>query len=138
MRTARAEWTRPATATTTPASGAPRRDGDRIGEIARPVGVARRRRTHRRRQHDRLGRSDDAGEEIGRLLERVGAVGDDDAAHLRPREMARDRLGEPAPDREVHVLAVDLRHLLALADERESSPPGSAASSCSTGSTAEV
>ena len=60
---------------------------------------------------------DNSHQEIGRLLERVGAVRDDDAAHLRPRQVAANSFGEPAPDREVHVLAVDLGHLFALADE---------------------
>ena len=88
LRTARAEWTWPARTTTTPGSACAATD-DRVGQVARPVGLARRRRAHRRGQDDGLGRIDDARQEIRRLLERVGAVRDDDAAHFRPRQVAR-------------------------------------------------
>ena len=58
----------------------------RVDDVLRPVGKQRRRRPHRRRQHDRLVRRQHALQQVGGLLERVGAVGDDDAAtSLRSR-----------------------------------------------------
>src|SRR6185369_5669618 len=48
------------------------------------------------------------------LLERVGAVGDDDRRDLRAREMSGDARGKRPPGGEIHVLAVELRDLLAL------------------------
>jgi hypothetical protein len=88
------------------------RDG--IGEVLRAVGEARGRRPHRRREDDRLGRREHALQEVRGLLERVGAVGDDDRRDLGPREMSRRRAGKRPPGGEIHVLAVELRDLLAL------------------------
>ena len=53
-------------------------------------------------------------QEVGGLLERVGAVRDDHAGHLGARQMVRAAPGQALPGGEVHVLAVELRHLLAL------------------------
>ena len=95
-----------------------RRDGDRVGEIARPVGLARRSpaaspRSGRRALSARATRSRKYAVSSSVSVPWVMTT-----PHTsRPRQVARDRLGEPAPDREVHVLAVDLRHLLALDDE---------------------
>ena len=60
-------------------------------QVLRPVGLARRRRPHRRGEHDRLRRREDALEEVRGLLERVGAVGDDDRRDLVAREVAGRR-----------------------------------------------
>ena len=94
LRTARAECTAPANDDDDAARAAARRDGDRVGEVLRAVGLQRRRRPHRRGQHDRLGRREHALQEVRGLLERVGAVGDDDAADLGARQVVRDALGE--------------------------------------------
>jgi hypothetical protein len=51
-------------------------------------------------------------QEVGGLLQRVGAVGDDDARHLGPRQVVGHPLRQPLPGGVVHVLAVELRHLL--------------------------
>ena len=90
------------------------RHRDGVGQVLRAVGEARGRRPHRCREDDRLGRREHALQEVRRLLERVGAVGDDDRRDLGPREVAGDAPGERAPGGEVHVLAVELRDLLAL------------------------
>ena len=82
--------------------------------LLRPVGLARGRRPHRPGQHHRLGRRPDTVQEVRRLLERVGAMRDDDAGHLGPRHMVGHPLREPLPGGEVHVLAVELRDLLGL------------------------
>ena len=68
------------------------RDGDRVGEVLRAVGEARRRRPHRGGQDDRLRRRQHALQEIRRLLERVGAVRDDD-----PTTSGRARSARRAP-----------------------------------------
>ena len=94
-------------------------DEQSIEQVLRAVGLKRCGRAHRRDQHDRLGRRKHALQEIGGLLQRVGAVRDHDAANLRPRQVSIDRDHELAPDREAHVLAVDLRDLLDL-DRRAS------------------
>jgi hypothetical protein len=94
------------------------RDDARVAKIASAVGVARRRRPHRRGQHDGLGRCDDTVEKERRLLERVAPVRDHDADDLGAGEVTLDGDGESAPGREVHVLAVELGDLLALDRDR--------------------
>ena len=114
LRTSRAECSVPAKATTHARPPRLGGNGDRVGQVARPVGLARGRRPHRPGQDHRLGDGHDAGEEIGRLLERVGAMGDDDARHLGPRRMVGHPLRELPPGGEIHVLAVELGDLLGL------------------------
>ncbi len=89
--------------------------GERHGvvEVHRAVGRDRRRRPHGPHQHDRLGALDHEVEEVRRLLQRVGAVGDHDAGHVVAGEQLVDPPGEGQPVRRRHVLARDLEHLLA-------------------------
>jgi hypothetical protein len=134
LRTSSAEWTVPATTTTTPRATGRRGHRDGVGEVLRAVGQARGRRPHRRREDDRLGRREHALQEVRGLLERVGAVGDDDRRDLGPREVAGDAPGKRAPGGEVHVLAVELRDLLAL--DGDAGRDGSEATSVATGSVA--
>ena len=61
------------------------RHGDGVVEVQRPVGRQRRRGTHRRGQDDRLARLDDQVEEVGRLLDGVGAVRDHHAGDVGHR-----------------------------------------------------
>ena len=78
----------PAITTTTPARALAARRGRRAiasREIARPVGFATSRRPHRAGQHHRLARAETRAQEIRGLLERVGAVRDDDARDVGPR-----------------------------------------------------
>jgi hypothetical protein len=49
-----------------------------------------------------------------RLLDRVGAVRDDDAGDVRHRDDGVDPIGELEPDLVVHVLRAYVRNLLAL------------------------
>lgn len=53
-------------------------------------------------------------QEPGRFLQRIRAVGDDDATHLRIRQQHGAARRQRAPYANIHVLAVDLRHLLGL------------------------
>ena len=78
---------------------------DRVEQVRRPVGAARARRADRAGQHDRRVGGVDQVAEDGGLLERVGAVRDDDAAPggglgdrgARDRErVGRARRGRPA------------------------------------------
>mmetsp|Transcript_16081 Transcript_16081/g.44715 ORF Transcript_16081/g.44715 Transcript_16081/m.44715 type:complete len:333 (+) Transcript_16081:405-1403(+) len=97
-------------------AGGPRRQRQ-LHRVVKILGAVRRQRgrgAHRRRQHHRLGRCQHPVQEIGRLLERVGAVGDDDPADLGPGQMLVCRRGEALPGQEVHVLAVELGDLVRL------------------------
>jgi repressor LexA len=48
------------------------------------------------------------------FLQRIGAVGDDDATHIRLRQLITDTLCQRQPDAVMHVLAVNLGQLLAV------------------------
>ena len=64
-------------------------------------------------QHDGLLRLDDQVQEIARFLDRVGAVRDDNAIHVRHRGELVDAAGQLQPDFIVHVLRADVRDLFA-------------------------
>ena len=53
-------------------------------------------------------------QEIRRFFERVGAMGDDDAANLGPVQLRLHRTCQKLPSRKVHVLAVELGELMRL------------------------
>ena len=60
-------------------------------------------------------------QEVGGLFERVGAVRDDDTGHVCALQVESDTLHQALPGGMVHVLAVELGHLLRferLAGER--------------------
>ena len=94
------------------------RDAQRVGQVARAVGIARARRPHRAGEDHRLARRErdpeNARQEVRRLLHRVGAVGDDEAGDVGSRRVMGDATGQEQPGRDVHVLAVDLGDLLGL------------------------
>ena len=90
-----------------------RRHRHRVVEVERAVRRQRRGRAHRGGQHDRLPRLDDEVQEVGRLLDRVGAVRDDDAGDVGHRDQLVDAAGELEPHLVVHVLRADVRDLLA-------------------------
>ncbi|MCY1522475.1 hypothetical protein D9M68_573330 [compost metagenome] len=85
---------------------------ERIAHVLRTIGRQRRRRTHRARQHHRLGGRQHRMQEEGRFLQRVGAVRDHDARHVGLRQPVRAACGQPTPGVGIHVLAVELRDLL--------------------------
>ena len=123
LRTSRAACTVPAKTTTHAARARLGGDGDRVGEVARPVGLARGRRAASPPVSTTgLAGGHDAVQEVRRLLQRVGAMGDDDAGDLGPRRMVGHPLREPLPGGEIHVLAVELRDLLGLDRARRPAP----------------
>jgi hypothetical protein len=95
-----------------------RRHRQRVAEVLRPVGLQRRGRAHGGRQHHGPGRRQQALQQPGRLLQRIGTVGDHDALHLGAREVVSQPLRQPLPAGVVHVLAVELRELLGLDRQR--------------------
>jgi hypothetical protein len=97
-----------------PAGARRRRHCQRISDVLRPVGCVGAGRSHRTGQHHRFARRQNRLQEIGGFLHRVSAVGDHHALHIGLRQPVRAAFGELPPDLEVHVLAVDLRDLLAF------------------------
>ena len=91
-----------------------RRHRHRVVEVERAVGRQGRRGAHRRGQDDGLARLGHEVEEVRRLLDRVGAVRDDDAVHVLHRGELVDAARELEPDLVVHVLRADVGDLLAL------------------------
>ncbi|MCY1365044.1 hypothetical protein D9M69_518750 [compost metagenome] len=89
-----------------------RSHSERVAHVLRTVGRQGRGRTHRAGQHHRLGRREHGVQEEGGLFQRVGAVGDHDAGHVRLRQPVCAARGQLAPGVGVHVLAVELRDLL--------------------------
>ena len=90
------------------------RHRQRVEQVLRTVRRQGRCRTHRRDQHHRLGRRQNALQQPGGLLQCVGTVGDHQACHLGAGQMVGHATREKLPDRRAHVLAVDLSHLLGL------------------------
>ena len=95
------------------AAGAGRRcHGHGVQQVLGAVGRQCRGRAHGTGQHHGLSGVQHLVQEPGGFLQRVGAVGDDDAAHIRVCEMVGAAQGQRTPHVPVHVLAVDLGHLL--------------------------
>ena len=63
-------------------------------------------------QHHGLAGIQHLVQEPGSFLQRVGPMGDDDPPHLRILQMVGAAQCQCTPQVTVHVLAVDLRHLL--------------------------
>ncbi len=89
-----------------------RRRHHRIIQVERTVGAHRRRRPHRAHKHHRLIALHRQIEEVGRLFQRIGAVGDDEAVGLAA--VGVNFLRQRQPDPIVHVLRTDVHHLLPL------------------------
>ena len=89
-----AECTVPASTAITPRAPGSRATRHRIEQVLRAVAQQRGGRAHRRRQHHRLGRRQHALQQVGGLLQRVGAVGDHDAGHLGARQVVRHARGQ--------------------------------------------
>ena len=84
----------------------------RIIQVERAIGAHRRRRPHRPDKHHRLVALHRQIEEIGRLFQRIGAVGDDEAVGFAA--VGVNFLRQRQPDLIVHVLRADVHHLLPL------------------------
>lgn len=84
---------------------------DGISHVLGAVGCQCRGRTHRTGEDDRLGRGEHLLQEERRLLERVGSVGDHDAADVVLCQPMCTPRRERVPHLVRHVLAVKLRHL---------------------------
>ena len=87
--------------------------GDRHGihHVLRAIGRQRGGRTHGAGKYHRLGRLACRLQKISRLLQRVGAVRDDNALDIVIRKKMADAGRELRPHVKAHVLAVDLTHL---------------------------
>ena len=98
----------------------------RVEQVQRPVGADRRGRAHRPDHHDRTLVLHGEVQEVGGLLQGVGAVGDDDAGHRRVGlEDGVDARRQRQPVGGGDVRAVDVGDLLDLdaGDLRESRAP---------------
>jgi hypothetical protein len=69
--------------------------------------------THRADHDDRLGGVHGQGQEVGGFFQRVGAVGDDDAVHVRLLRQRGHALGERQQVVVGEAFGSDLEHLLA-------------------------
>ena len=97
---------------------------NRVRQILRTIRQARRGRAHGAGQHHRFarllrtqhprrrGHIQHALQEPGSLFQRIGAVRDHQSLHIVLRQPVRAAQGQSLPQRVVHVLAVDLGHLL--------------------------
>ena len=85
-----------------------------IEQVLRAVGLQGRGRPHGCSQQHRLERLQHAVQKVSRLFERVGAVRDDQAAHVGPLQVPLHGSGQRQPQRQRHVLAVQLGQLLAF------------------------
>ena len=82
-------------------------------KIHRAVGRNRGRGAHCAHEHHGLVALDRKIEEIGRFLDRIGAVRNDHAVNLRVRDERIDALGELEKRRRIHVVRGNLRDLFA-------------------------
>ena len=88
------------------------RRAHRRREVGRAIPAGVGERAHRAAQDDGLRARDREVEEVRRLLERVGAVGDDDAVDLRVGEEPDDAPAQPPHPRRRHVRPGQARHVL--------------------------
>jgi hypothetical protein len=88
----------PAQTATTPLRARVACDGHRVQQVLRAIGNQRGSRAHRAGQHDGLGRGQQRLQEERGFLQRIGAMGDDDALDIGLRQVMADARGQLGPD----------------------------------------
>ncbi len=92
-----------------------RRHGSGIAQVLRPIGRQGGGGTHSAGQHNGFVyalRCQHAMQKPSGFFQRIGTVGDDDAADCRIGQMLLTALRQRSPHGKVHVLTVNLRNLL--------------------------
>jgi hypothetical protein len=85
-----------------------------VEQVLRAVGVQRGGWPHGSGQDHRLVGVQHQAQKVSGFFQRIGAVGDDAGLNLRLRQPEGHAFGQLRPDREGHVLTVEIGHLLGV------------------------